>query len=94
MGCQNVETEPCAENTKRNTPEMERKNMLGKIKDMKEKGMEFMARITTSDGDDRSVVDGKPQQQRPNGNEKNMLFSSEELKGELQQISTYKLTVF
>lgn len=89
MGSQYVEAEPCPENTKRNTPEMERKNMLGKIKDMKEKGMEFMARITTSDGaDDRSVVDGKqPQQQRPNGTEKNMFFSSEELKGEIQQIS-------
>lgn len=79
MGGQYVETEPCPENTKRNTPEMERKNMLGKIKDMKEKGMEFMARITTSDGsDDRSVVDGK--QPQP----KNMFFSNEELKGEIQ----------
>lgn len=38
------------ENTKRNTPEMERKNMLDKIKDnMRERGKELMARITTGD---------------------------------------------
>lgn len=65
--------------------------MLGKIKDMKEKGIQFMARITTSDGDDRSVVDGKPQQLRPNGAEKNMFFSSDELKGEVQLISIIHL---
>lgn len=68
--------EPCLENTKCNTPELERKNMLGKIKDMKEKGREFMHRITTNDPlDDRSMVELK---NRP---DKNLFFTGDELKG-------------
>lgn len=42
--------EEIEENVKRNTPEMERKNMLGKLKDnMKTKGRDLMNRITLSD---------------------------------------------
>lgn len=41
---------PLPENIKQNTPELERKNMLDKIKDnMRERGKELMARITTGD---------------------------------------------
>lgn len=67
------------ENTKRNTPELERKNMLDKIKDMKDKGREFMHRITTNDPiEDRSMVEMK------NRTDKNMFFTDEELKGALK----------
>lgn len=71
--------EICLENTKQNTPEMERKNMLNKLKDMKEKGKEFMARIKATDLDDtRTVVDGSVSKNKP---EKSMFFTVEEIRG-------------
>lgn len=74
------------ENTKRNTPEMERKNMLHKIMDMKEKGKEFMSRITSIDGGDMGTTnDGGAGAAAGNGSgkpkpEKSMFFSGDELK--------------
>lgn len=69
---------PIPENTKRNTPEMERKNMLDKFKDnMKEKGKGFMARITTADG---AFGSDSPQEAKSPGVEKSIFFSDEELR--------------
>lgn len=68
---------PIPENTKRNTPEMERKNMLDKFRDnMKEKGKEFMARITTAEGGSDT-----PHESRiGSGGDKSIFFSDEELR--------------
>lgn len=71
-----IPSEPVAENTKRNTPEMERRNILDKFKDMKEKGKKaFMARVTSNDLE--SPTD-EQQQHKP---DKNMFFMNDELKG-------------
>lgn len=68
---------PIPMNTKRNTPEMERKNMLDKFKDnMKEKGKEFMARITTAD----SGLDSPHQDGAKAAGDKSMFFSDDELR--------------
>lgn len=70
-----IPTEQLPENTKRNTPEMERRNILDKFKDMTEKGKKaFMARVTSNDLE--SPTDD--QQHRP---DKNMFFMNDELKG-------------
>lgn len=73
-----VPTEPIPENTKRNTPEMERRNILDKFKDMTEKGKKaFMARVTSNDLES-PPTDDQQQQHKP---DKNMFFMSDELKG-------------
>lgn len=72
-----IPAEPLPENTKRNTPEMERRNILDKFKDMTEKGKKaFMARVTSNDLE--SPTDDQQQQHKP---DKNMFFMSDELKG-------------
>lgn len=69
---------PIPENTKRNTPEMERKNMLDKFRDnMKEKGKEFMARITTAESGSDTLHDGKT---GGGAADKSVFFFDEELR--------------
>lgn len=77
------------ENTKRNTPELERKNMLHKIMDMKEKGKEFMSRITSIDGGDGMTDGAAAVAGTKVKTEKNMFFSGEELKGEFKTKKMY-----
>lgn len=66
--------EMIAENMKQNTPEMERKNMLDKFKDMRVKGKEFITRMKSIDADGK-VMDDKNKQ------DKSIFFSNDELKG-------------
>lgn len=72
--------EPCPENTKRNTPELERKNMLGKLKDnVVSKSKDFMSMITLDAGGSTSPdKDDKNKSKQP---DKNMFFSGDELQG-------------
>lgn len=63
-----------AENMKQNTPELERKNMLDKFKDIKVKGKEFITRMKSMDADGR-VLDDKNKQ------DKSIFFTNDELKG-------------
>lgn len=80
-------TEPLPENTKRNTPEMERRNILDKFKDMKEKGKKaFMARVTSNDLE--SPTDD--QQHKP---DKNMFFMNDELKGSFRRFLLFFLEI-
>lgn len=75
--------EPLPENTKRNTPEMERRNILNKFKDMTEKGKKaFMARVTSTDLE--SPTDDQQQQHKP---DKNFFFTNDELKGFVLSVS-------
>lgn len=50
MPKQTSKEEPYAENTKRDTPELERKNILSKFKEINRKGKDVMHRITSFDG--------------------------------------------
>lgn len=63
-----------AENTKQNTPEMERRNVLDKLKGM---GGKVMSRITSHDDSLKDRVNPKSPTIQP---DKNMFFSAEELK--------------
>lgn len=54
---------------------MERKNVLDKFKDIKEKGIDFLTRMTSTDGDVSRSMDDKK------GPDKSMVFSADELKG-------------
>lgn len=71
-----VPNDPLPENTKRNTPEMERRNILYKFKDMKEKGKKaFKSRVTSNE------LESPTDDQLSNKPDKNMFFTSDELKG-------------
>lgn len=61
------------ENTKQNTPEMERRNVLGKLKGM---GGVIMSRITSHEDPPRDKMAKSPTNQP----DKNLMFSAEELK--------------
>lgn len=76
--------EPCPENTKRNTPELERKNMLGKLKDnVVSKSKDFMSMITldAGGGGGGSSSPDKEDKNKSKQPDKNMFFSGDELQG-------------
>lgn len=70
-------TEELPENTKQNTPEMERRNMLDKFKDMTVKGKEMISRITSHESDSTKDKSVRSPTNQP---DKNILFSPTELK--------------
>ena len=72
---QNEGAEVIPENFKQNTPEMERRNMLGKLKDISVKGKTLMSRMTSSN----DAVDSSTKNS-PAHPDKAMFFGNDELK--------------
>ncbi|XP_055697151.1 phospholipase D2 [Phlebotomus papatasi] len=81
-GSATSDDEMCVENIKQNTPEMERRNMLDKLKEnMKTKGKDIMHRLTSMDPEPSRSVPQSPtdRNKKYNVTKSNIFFNEDEL---------------
>lgn len=81
-GATTSDDEMCVENIKQNTPEMERRNMLDKLKEnVKTKGKDIMHRLTSMDPEPSRSVPQSPtdRNKKYNVTKNNIFFNEDEL---------------